>query len=485
MSSRLIFGLSANLAGGLVPMAVTLIVTPFYLHLVGLERFGILSLIWLLLGYLGIFDFGFGRTVASAVARESDEHRRADFFWTGLALSTLGGLAGAFLAYCIGRFFFDRIFSVSADLSGEIGTALLTLVAILPFVTISSVLTGYLQGREQFGKLNIAQSAGTILFQTAPLLAGWLVSVELPWLAVGALLGRVGGVILLFAYCLSLSKEARVPRFSISDVRPMLSFGGWTMVSGVMNQLMLTMDRFVIGAVSSLHAVAIYSLPYNVIIRVTLIPYSWFSVLFPRFAAAKHDEEARQILEFGSRVMFLTITPITVCGLIFLKPFLDLWVGREIADQAVPPGTILMAGFWFYAMTFMPLAFFQSRGKARVPTLAYAIEFVVFVPLLYFAVAKAGVIGAAGAWVFRTMLDGIILYWAANRVTVYWKNFALAMPCLLPVSLFELLGRDLEYYNALKSFLLIGSLVYIAFCLLPSERGMVVQFIRSVRRKAL
>ena len=80
MSSRLIFGLSANLAGGLVPMAVTLIVTPFYLHLVGLERFGILSLIWLLLGYLGIFDFGFGRTVASAVARESDEHRRADFF---------------------------------------------------------------------------------------------------------------------------------------------------------------------------------------------------------------------------------------------------------------------------------------------------------------------------------------------------------------------------------------------------------------------
>ncbi|MCF3981605.1 hypothetical protein L2D77_33080, partial [Pseudomonas aeruginosa] len=73
-------------------------------------------------------------------------------------------------------------------------------------------------------------------------------------------------------------------------------------------------------------------------------------------------------------------------------------------------------------MTFMPLAFFQSRGKAHVPTLAYAIEFVVFVPLLYFAVAKAGVIGAAGAWVFRTMLDGIILYWAANRVTVYWKN---------------------------------------------------------------
>lgn len=83
------------------------------------------------------------------------------------------------------------------------------------------------------------------------------------------------------------------------------------------------------------------------------------------------------------------------------------------------------------------------------------------------------------------MLDGIILYWAANRVTVYWKNFTLAMPCLLPVSLFELLGRDLEYYNALKSFLLFGSLVYIAFCLLPSERGMVVQFIRSVRRKAL
>ncbi len=146
MSSRLIIGLSANIAGGLVPMAVTLIVTPFYLHLIGLERFGILSLIWLLLGYLGIFDFGFGRTVASAVARENDEHRRADFFWTGLALSTVGGLAGALVAYGISRFFFDQIFSVSSDLSGEIRKALLTLVAILPLVTISSVLTGVSPG---------------------------------------------------------------------------------------------------------------------------------------------------------------------------------------------------------------------------------------------------------------------------------------------------------------------------------------------------
>lgn len=483
MSSRLIIGLSANIAGGLVPMAVTLIVTPFYLHQIGLERFGILSLIWLLLGYLGIFDFGFGRTVASAVAREKDENRRADFFWTGLALSTIGGLAGALVAYGISRFFFDQIFSVSSDLSGEIRKALLTLVAILPLVTMSSVLTGYLQGREQFGKLNIAQSAGTILFQTAPLLAGWLISVELPWLAVGALVGRLGGLLVLFAHCLSQSTEARVPRFCAADVRPMLKFGGWTMVSGVINQLMLTMDRFVIGAVSSLHAVAIYSLPYNVIIRVTLIPYSWFSVLFPRFAAAKDDEEARQILEFGSRVMFLAITPITVGGLVLLQPFLNLWVGREIAEQAIPPGTILMAGFWFYAMTFMPLAFFQSRGRAGVPTIAYTIEFIIFVPLLYFSISHAGVVGAAAAWVFRALLDGAVLYWAAGRATVYWKNLGLAVPCLLPVSLFELLGRDLQYYGALKSLFLIWVFIYMVLILSSSEREIVAKFMKSAWRK--
>ncbi|MBO3762222.1 oligosaccharide flippase family protein [Ciceribacter sp. L1K22] len=479
MTSRLMRGLSANVAGGLVPMAVTLVVTPFYLHLIGLERFGVLSLVWLLLGYLGIFDLGFGRTVASAVARDSDERRRSEFLWTGLVLSGLGGAAGALIAYGISRFFFDQIFSVSSELSGEIAAALLTLMAILPLVTISSVLTGYLQGREQFGKLNLAQSAGTILFQTAPLLVGWMVSVELPWLAVGALLGRLGGVFLLLAYCMLSSSEARTPRFSAQDVRPMLSFGGWTMASGVINQLMLTMDRFVIGAVSSVNAVAIYSLPYNVIIRATLIPYSWFSVLFPRFAAAKDDDEARGILVFGSRVLLLAITPITVGGLVILKPFLDLWVGREISEQAVPAGTLLMAGFWFYAMTFMPLALFQARGRASVPARAYAVEFVLFVPLLYVAVDQAGVVGAAAAWVFRALLDGALLYWAAGKGALYWKNLALALPALLPVSVFELFFREIEFYMPLKLLCLVWTGVYVLLLLNKDERTMIIQAIRS------
>lgn len=479
MKSRLMRGLSANIAGGLVPMAVTLLVTPFYLHLIGLERFGILSLVWLLLGYLGIFDLGFGRTVASSVAREPDETRRAEHLWTGLVLSTISGLVGALVLYGLSIFFFDRVFTLSPELGGEVAGSLLILAAILPLATASSVLAGYLQGREEFARLNIAQSLGTILFQTVPLAAGWWVSIELPSLAAGAFLGRLSGTVLLLAYCLSLSVEAWRPRFSRTDVRPMFSFGSWTMVSGLINQLMLTMDRFVIGAVSSVHAVAIYSLPYNIIIRATLLPYSWFSVLFPRFAAAKDDGEAKEILGFGSRVLLLAITPVTVGGLVIMRPFLDIWVGRDIAAQAAMPGTILMAGFWFYAMTFMPLALFQARGRAHVVAKIYAVEFIIFVPLLYLAVGQAGVAGAAFAWGARALLDGALLYWAAGKAGAYWRNLILALPCLLPVSLIELFYQKDDYSVSIKLMCVAAAGIYTLALLRSDERAAIIALLRA------
>ena len=58
-----------NLVGQLLPVVVALVTVPLLIRLLGLERFGFLSVAWALVGYASLFDFGIGRALTRAVAQ--------------------------------------------------------------------------------------------------------------------------------------------------------------------------------------------------------------------------------------------------------------------------------------------------------------------------------------------------------------------------------------------------------------------------------
>src|SRR5205814_9252816 len=52
--------------------------------------------------------------------------------------------------------------------------------------------------------------------------------------------------------------------FNRSTLRPLFSFGGWMTVSNVVSPIMVYVDRFLIGSILSIVAVAYYATPYEV-----------------------------------------------------------------------------------------------------------------------------------------------------------------------------------------------------------------------------
>ncbi len=61
--------IAANWIGFAVQVAVTFFLTPFVLHSLGSERYGVWMLIMSLTGYYGFFDLGFRASLTQHLAR--------------------------------------------------------------------------------------------------------------------------------------------------------------------------------------------------------------------------------------------------------------------------------------------------------------------------------------------------------------------------------------------------------------------------------
>src|SRR5207237_10524999 len=74
------------------------------------------------------------------------------------------------------------------------------------------------------------------------------------------------------------------PTWDRSAVRQLLRFGGLVSISQVVGPILTHIEKFIIGSVLTLSAVAFYSVPYNLVWAFTIIPGSISGVLFPTFS---------------------------------------------------------------------------------------------------------------------------------------------------------------------------------------------------------
>ncbi|MGA3229657.1 MAG: oligosaccharide flippase family protein, partial [Candidatus Binatus sp.] len=65
-----------NLAGEVAPSLVALLAIPLVIRVLGVDRYGVLTLSIMVVGYFGLFDFGLGRAATkfiAAAAASSDQ----------------------------------------------------------------------------------------------------------------------------------------------------------------------------------------------------------------------------------------------------------------------------------------------------------------------------------------------------------------------------------------------------------------------------
>lgn len=424
-----------NLAGGLLPLALSLVTIPLYIGLIGEARYGVLAVAWLLLGYFGLFDLGLGAATAQRIAALPRGHgpERAQVFWTALAMNCGLGVLGGLLILPAAHFYFASSASVSGALRPEIAQAIPWLALALPVATVSGVLTGALQGRAKFLELNAISVAGAALTQLAPLSVARLHGPELRWLLATVVISRVAVMAALFWRSRRHVHGGHPKSLSASQARALLQFGGWVTVTSLVGPLMVVLDRFVIGAMLGPKAVAHYTVPFQLAERTSLLPSALSTALFPRMAASD-AAQGRQLAGAAIRSLAVVMTPVAAVGILLIHPFLGWWLNPEFAEHAGLSGQLLLLGFWVNSFAMVPYALLQAAGRPDTVAKCHLIEVVPYLGLLYVGLHCFGTPGAAAVFGLRTLVDCILLMHYAGKMAICVE--VLTPPALLLLAVF-------------------------------------------------
>jgi O-antigen/teichoic acid export membrane protein len=411
-------------------MVAAVAAVPFLLHYLGQERFGVLSLVWVVVGYFSFLDMGLGRavTVAIATCRANVISGHADeLHVVGTACVFLGGVGGAvavLLGLCIVNFGIPFQLS-SLELFEEVTQALLWTLPSLPLLLLSSALRGHLEGVGAFRSLNLLRIPTGLMLIAGPCLTAFYTP-SLVWACVSILAVRlVQAVALLFL----VAKEMDLPFLhffrTISNainrrwLLHLLSFGGWVTVSNIVGPVIVYVDRFVIATILSASAVAIYAVPFDVVSRLPILIGSLCSVLLPELArlsqsasSNRSDEDsAPALVKRASMLSAWLIAGVVTVGYMSAPSVLRLWMGPLFEVQGGLIAQILLMAFGVNALAQIPFTALQAAGRARTVALLHLAELVPYVVLLVWAVTSFGIVGPAWVWLLRSAIDYVVLAW--------------------------------------------------------------------------
>ena len=318
----------------LTHLGVGLFLSPYIIHRLGDEAFGVWVLVFSLTGYYGLLDLGIRQSVIRYVARFSasgDEEQLARF--TNTCLFTYTSIAMlALLVTGICAWYLPAWFRISPGLLPTARILVLISGAGTALSFPLSVFAGILAGLQDFVQPHGTQMGVSLLRGLLILLvlhdgAGLL---GLACVTVG--LGVLSNVLMIFMIPSTLHLRWEWRFIDLQTWRAMMGYSSVAFLVVVADKLRFQSEALVIGAFLSSRAITYFSIGSKLVEYATAVVQGMSQIFTPmssQFDATGDLHKLRQVFVVGNRACALTIFPLCILLIVLGKPIIVGWMGAK------------------------------------------------------------------------------------------------------------------------------------------------------------
>jgi len=408
LSDKIVRNTLYTVVGRFWGIVVTLILTPYIINHIGIDRFGVWAIVGVLTGYFGLLDFGIS---SSFVKYISEFYVRKDYEKINQTINTGFTFYAVLAIIIIGLSFLLidpilHLFNIPAGLYNEAQFVFLLGIMIFGVSNSLSPFTAIQPGLQRMdvsNKVNIAvslpQIAGTIFF----LESGY----GLPGLIINnALILVISSAInLIIAFRILPELRFNPLVFAHKEMfKKLLGFGYKLQLAAICFTVTLSIDKLLISYFLSIGMVTFYTLGSTLVEKVQSLVLLPTSALLPAFSEIDAKGERKKLIEGYTRItkyISLIAIPIYTFIIISASQIMMVWMGPGYEKSFLVIQVLALGHLALILSAGLGNPVLRGMGKPEYEMRANLINISINLPLSFFFIMKLGFMGAA----FATMIS--------------------------------------------------------------------------------
>lgn len=446
--------------GWLIPSAIFLFLTPFLVHQIGEEAYGIFTITTVITGYMSLMNFGFGQAVTKHTAQyaaiDDVENLRLVVSAGALIFPTIG-IVGAIMIHVPAGWLARDVFNIAPAMYEDAVIAI-QLSALGFFLNmLTSFLEGLATGVNRFDNPNVIRTLRVAL-SSGLMVAGVLAGYGLIGLMVGNIVGQAISTIAAVIWTFRMVPEPRI-RGATKKVRELFNFGKFIFIARAFNTTAGMVGTTALGILSTMTSVTQFTLPTRIITTGMDVFQRLFDLLFPMSAALhsqNQKERLNQIFVSLMRWQLVLFTPIFILTLFHGRWLLRFWLGPEFVASGYTILLITVVYDITSTLTSIPSGYAMGMGHPEYSSRFSIIRLVLILACIYPFVKLHGAIGVAEATLISSLQGVAFIIFVSNRLLKLdlWRLFRpdlLKLAGLLSgfMGLYVLLGDRIDSFNSI------------------------------------
>lgn len=388
-----------NVFGWALPTLIFLALTPVMVRKLGLEAFGVVSLIQVVTGYMNVLNFGFSEAIIKQVAAsyEKDRAQASRVAWVGFQLFTAFGALGALLIFACSTWLAFDLLKVEAGLQADTAAALRVAALIFLLQMLAEFYRGVSIGCQRFDVPNISRVL-RISLSGAFILVALYADTGITGVMWASLAGLVAGLVVNAVWMQRVLPLQRAAGELMPIRREVFHYSKHVFTMRLAGMLSTNMGQLFLGTLTSAASVGLYQVPVRVAETGSVFLGRVLQVFFPSFSAmnlAADGARIRSIFQSVFSLQLLFTTPFFLCMVLEGPALLALWINADFAHEAA--GIIMLVGvaYWLSSLTNLPSLLALSFNAVDLLSKSSLIRVAVVLTFGYPLILYYGLMGAA------------------------------------------------------------------------------------------